>query len=33
VDEDVIAAHPGQAMHFNLFQKDWHKRDMTAGEQ
>jgi galactonate dehydratase len=26
LDEDVIAAHPPQGAHFNLFQDDWHKR-------
>jgi galactonate dehydratase len=27
LDEDVIAAHPRQKVHFNLFAEDWHKRD------
>ena len=27
LDEDVIAAHPRQKLHFNLFAEDWHKRD------
>jgi len=27
LDEEVIAAHPRQALHFNLFAEDWHKRD------
>ncbi len=26
LDEDVIAAHPRQQTHFNLFADDWHKR-------
>jgi galactonate dehydratase len=26
LDEEVIAAHPRQGAHFNLFQEDWHKR-------
>lgn len=26
LDEDVIAAHPRQGVHFNLYQEDWHKR-------
>ncbi len=26
LDEDVIAAHPRQPTHFNLFADDWHKR-------
>ena len=29
LDEDVIAAHPPQGAHFNLFQDDWHKRGKT----
>jgi galactonate dehydratase len=31
LDEDVIAAHPAQSIRFNLFQEDWHMRDMTDG--
>ena len=27
IHEDVIAAHPMQDSHFNLFADDWHKRD------
>jgi galactonate dehydratase len=27
LDEDVLAAHPRQKVHFNLFAEDWHKRD------
>ncbi len=27
LNEEVIAAHPRQAVHFNLFSQDWHKRD------
>lgn len=26
LDEDVLAAHPVQSIHFNLYQDDWHKR-------
>lgn len=26
LDEDLIAAHPSQGTHFNLFVEDWHKR-------
>lgn len=26
LDEDVVAAHPEQHIHFNLFKEDWHKR-------
>ncbi len=26
VDEDAIREHPRQAIHFNLFEDDWHKR-------
>ncbi len=26
VDEEVIAAHPMQHIHFNLYKQDWHKR-------
>jgi galactonate dehydratase len=26
LDEDVLAAHPEQSIHFNLYQDDWHKR-------
>lgn len=26
LDEEVIAAHPPQGAHFNLFKEDWHKR-------
>jgi hypothetical protein len=26
VDEDLIAAHPMQQIHFNLYKQDWHKR-------
>jgi galactonate dehydratase len=26
LDEAVVAAHPEQNIHFNLFQEDWHKR-------
>jgi galactonate dehydratase len=26
LNEDVIAAHPPQGAHFNLYQTDWHKR-------
>jgi galactonate dehydratase len=26
LDEEVIAAHPRQGAHFNLFKDDWHKR-------
>jgi galactonate dehydratase len=33
LNEDVIAEHPGEAMRFNLFQEDWHKRDMTEEEE
>jgi galactonate dehydratase len=33
LNEDVIAAHPGQALHFNLFQENWHKRDMRDSDQ
>jgi galactonate dehydratase len=33
LNEDVIAAHPGQALHFNLFQENWHKRDMQDSDQ
>jgi galactonate dehydratase len=31
LDEDVITAHPAQSIRFNLFQEDWHMRDMTDG--
>ncbi len=27
VDEALIAAHPSKQVHFNLFSRDWHKRD------
>lgn len=30
VNEDLIAAHPRQHYHFNLFQDDWHKRRQNA---
>ena len=33
LNEAVITEHPGEAMRFNLFQEDWHKRDMTEGDQ
>lgn len=26
LDEEVVAAHPEQRIHFNLFKDDWHKR-------
>ena len=26
LDEDVVAAHPKQGAHFNLYKEDWHKR-------
>jgi galactonate dehydratase len=29
LDEDLIAAHPRQKVHFNLFAEDWHKRDVS----
>ncbi len=29
LDEDLIAAHPRQKVHFNLFADDWHKRDVA----
>lgn len=31
VDETLIAAHPSQRVHFNLFKNDWQKRDTTGG--
>jgi galactonate dehydratase len=27
LNEDIIAAHPRQKVHFNLFAEDWHKRE------
>ncbi len=30
LDEDVIAAHPRQQTHFNLFADDWHKRQAES---
>ncbi len=32
LDEDVIRAHPQEAIHFNLFADDWHKRDVVGDE-
>jgi galactonate dehydratase len=32
LDEDVIAAHPRQGAHFNLFAHDWQKRDSVRRE-
>jgi len=29
INEDVVEAHPSQAVRFNLFQDNWHHRDMT----
>jgi galactonate dehydratase len=26
MDADVMAAHPEQSIHFNLYADDWHKR-------
>ncbi len=26
LDEEILRAHPKQAVHFNLFKEDWHKR-------
>lgn len=30
LNEDVIAAHPQRALHFNLFAEDWHKRTVKS---
>jgi hypothetical protein len=30
LDESVIAEHPGQAGHFNLWAADWHRRERRA---
>lgn len=30
LDEDVLRAHPKQAVHFNLFKEDWHKRQASG---
>ena len=27
LNEDFIAAHPREHVHFDLFKEDWHKRD------
>ena len=32
MDEDVIAAHPEQRIHFNLYKDDWHKRKALFGK-
>jgi galactonate dehydratase len=29
LDEDFVAEHPRQSVHFNLFTEDWHKRQAT----
>jgi galactonate dehydratase len=29
LNEELIAAHPRQKVHFNLFADDWHKRDVA----
>jgi galactonate dehydratase len=29
LDEDIFRAHPKQAVHFNLFKEDWHKRQAS----
>jgi hypothetical protein len=29
LNEDIIMAHPRQKVHFNLFEEDWHKRDVA----
>ena len=26
MDEEVMAAHPEQRIHFSLYKEDWHKR-------
>lgn len=31
LNEDLIAEHPRQKVHFNLFSDDWHKRDAAKG--
>ncbi len=31
LDEAVIAEHPRQPVHFNLFAEDWHKRSASTG--
>ena len=31
LDEAVIAAHPPQGVHFNLYRDDWHKRGKEGG--
>ena len=30
INEDVIKAHPPEAVHFNLYAQDWHRRDVTS---
>ncbi len=30
LNEDFIAAHPREHMHFDLFSEDWHKRQAKA---
>jgi hypothetical protein len=32
VDEEVLAAHPEQRVHFNLYKDDWHKRKALFGK-
>ncbi|HVO44349.1 MAG TPA: hypothetical protein VMT34_17110, partial [Aggregatilineales bacterium] len=32
LNEEVIRANPRQAIHFNLFSKDWHKRQARVDE-
>lgn len=32
LNEDVIAEHPRQKVHFNLFAEDWHKRDAVEND-
>ncbi len=32
LNEDVIAEHPKQEIHFDLFADDWHKREALLGE-
>ena len=30
LNEDFIAAHPRERVHFDLFSEDWHKRQAKA---
>ena len=32
MDEDVLAAHPEQRIHFSLYKEDWHKRKALLGK-